>query len=381
MRYRPLLAVLASLAFACADPGPDTAGGFDAFVGSLEQEPDTGAYIVDGDLAVDSDKRLRDVYEAMREGGRPDLMAGSAGWGPERRHRLTYCVSAGLGERHGAVVAAMAEASAEWEASADVHFEHVAAQDGACDAAHTGVLFDVGGVEGVSYVARSFFPTASRAHRSVRLADAAFDGSLPLRAILAHQLGHALGLANAGCDASGVMQDLECAAGDLRVTEADAARAAAGRRRAERQGAAEVDTAPPLSEALFFGISRSVFAVAALALCFVFFGTLTGLLFVRKESARIALGVAAPLSFVLFVVAGAGLAIRGGWFEDGERAVVLPQRLVLREGPGEDATERHRAAEGERAWILETREDWVRVRVPTVGEGWAPSDAIGAVRP
>lgn len=223
MPNRLVLAACASLAFACADPGPET-GSFGAFVDSLEREADTGVYIVDGDLAVDSDKRLRDVYDAMREGGQPDLMAGSSVWGPERRHHLSYCVSDSLGERHGEVVAAMAEAAAAWEGVADVHFHHDANQDSSCNNNHRGVWFDVGGVEDVSYRARAFFPTASRVHRSVRLADAAFDGSLPLRAVLLHQLGHVLGLPNSGCEATGAMQSLECAGDDLEIDAADAGR-------------------------------------------------------------------------------------------------------------------------------------------------------------
>ena len=133
----------------------------------------------------------------------------------------------------------------------------------------------------------------------------------------------------------------------------DEARSAAGRRRADVQGVAEVDTAPPLAEALFGGISREAFAAMAMLSHIVLFGGLIGLLFVQKESRRLALGITAPLALALFAVSGTGLAVSSGWFEEGDPAVVLPQRVMLREGPDPRASERHRAVEGQRAWSLD----------------------------
>ena len=160
----------------------------------------------------------------------------------------------------------------------------------------------------------------------------------------------------------------------------DNARRAVGRRRARQHGEAEVDTGPPLVEALFGGLSRETFAVGTLALETITFGALIGLLFVKRESVRLALGITAPLAGIGALVFGTGLMLAVGWLEDGPPAVVLTEGASVREGPTRGAQERHRALEGQRAWILETQRDWSRVRVNEVGEGWLHEDDLGPVR-
>jgi tetratricopeptide (TPR) repeat protein len=161
----------------------------------------------------------------------------------------------------------------------------------------------------------------------------------------------------------------------------EAARSALGRRRAQSQGEAEVDSGPPLAEALFGSISRDVLAVATVVFDLVFFGVLIGLLFVERESARLGLGIAAPLVGIVLLVSGAGLALRSGWLEEGDPAVVLSERLALREGPDPEAAERHRALEGQRAWVTDRDGTWALVRVPSLGEGWVEAEHVGLVRP
>ncbi|MFK7991788.1 MAG: hypothetical protein AB8I08_37570 [Sandaracinaceae bacterium] len=161
----------------------------------------------------------------------------------------------------------------------------------------------------------------------------------------------------------------------------EAARAAVGRRRANARGAAEVDSAPPLAEALFGGVSREVFAGVSWIGSLVFFGALLGLLFVRRENVRLGLGIVAPLAFVLAASAGVGLVLSSGWIDEGAPGIVLEEGLSLREGPDPRAQERHRAVEGQRAWVLGTERSWMRVRVPGVGQGWVQHDAVGLVRP
>ena len=65
-----------------------------------------------------------------------------------------------------------------------------------------------------------------------------------------------------------------------------AARSAVGRRRADRQGMAQIDSAPPLAEALFGGVSREVFAVTTLAAEVVLCGALLGLLALATRRRR-----------------------------------------------------------------------------------------------
>lgn len=161
----------------------------------------------------------------------------------------------------------------------------------------------------------------------------------------------------------------------------ESARAAVGRRRANARGAAEVDSAPPLAEALFGGVSREVFAGVSWVASLLLFGALLGLLFVRRENVRLALGIVAPLAFVLTACAGVGLVLSSGWLDEGAPAVVLEEGLSLREGPDPRAQERHRAVEGQRAWVLGTEQGWARVRVPGVGQGWVQTASVGLVRP
>ena len=150
---------------------------------------------------------------------------------------------------------------------------------------------------------------------------------------------------------------------------------------AESMGEGEVDTAPPLSEALFGGIGRTTLAFIAVVSETALFIALLGLLFIRKESLRLALGVAAPLLAVVAIASGVGWALRAGWLEEGEPAVVVDLSAPLREGPDQHAEVRHTAREGQRAWVLDRERSWSRVRVPEVGEGWISNDEVGLVRP
>ncbi|HJL14663.1 MAG TPA: tetratricopeptide repeat protein [Sandaracinaceae bacterium LLY-WYZ-13_1] len=161
----------------------------------------------------------------------------------------------------------------------------------------------------------------------------------------------------------------------------EAARDALGGQRAQSEGEAEVDTGPPLSEAVFGGIPRGVLAGATLLFDLALFGVLIALLFARRESLRLGLGIAAPLLGLALIVSGVGLALSRGWLEEGEPAVVLAERASLREGPDPRAGERHQAREGQRAWILDADGGWRLVRIPSVGRGWVEAESIGRVRP
>lgn len=161
----------------------------------------------------------------------------------------------------------------------------------------------------------------------------------------------------------------------------EAARSALGGRRARSEGEAEVDAGPPLAEAFFGGISRDVLAALTLALDLGLFGVLIALLFVQRENARLGLGVAAPLIGLTLMVSAAGLALSSGWLDEGEPAVVIAEQAPLLEGPDPRARERHRAREGQRAWLLDRDGDWVRIRVPSIGQGWVEAHQIGRVRP
>jgi hypothetical protein len=157
------------------------------------------------------------------------------------------------------------------------------------------------------------------------------------------------------------------------------ARAALGRRRAEAQGEALVATRPPLGEALVGPFSESFLAWLVLGLDVVLFGILIAFRRTRREDARLALGIVAPIAGVLLVLAVAGLAVRSGAFEDGHPAVVLRENAPLHEGPDARARHRGRAVEGERARILAREGRWVRVRIGTDREGWMAAPDVGAI--
>ncbi len=160
----------------------------------------------------------------------------------------------------------------------------------------------------------------------------------------------------------------------------DAARSALGRMRAARMGEAEIDTGPPLAEALFGGVSRDALAIATWLLLLGLCGAILGLLFVRHEGRRLALGIATPLLAIGLGVSALGWSLRAGALDDGEPAVVLVERASLRDAPSEEAAELGRQLEGERAWILEESDGWALVRT-RAAEGWLPADEVGRVRP
>ncbi|MDQ3035734.1 MAG: M57 family metalloprotease [Myxococcota bacterium] len=213
IRYAILLAAIAG----CATGGEARsrqradALSFEQFVADAYLEPwEGGVYIVDGDTPAATIDELRAIYDrlGMRErsfdglgshgtalsvhtvGGRDAL------WDATQRMDLSYCVSTGFGARHASVVAAMDEATAAWEAAADIRFRHVTAEDGACNASNPRVLFDVSAQDtGGEYLARAFFPGDPRSMRNVIIDPTAFapSGAVTLVGILRHELGHVLG--------------------------------------------------------------------------------------------------------------------------------------------------------------------------------------------
>jgi hypothetical protein len=171
---------------------------FEEFEAQTYREPwDGGAYVVNGDTPVLDVKALREFYDAIVSSG--ELIVHSPGgvdavWTSTQKLQLTYCVSDSFGTRKAAAVAALATATANWEAAANVNFTHVTAQDSSCTATNTNVLFDVRPVSNQPYLARAFFPGQARSSRNVLVDTSAFGNvGWSLSAILTHELGHALG--------------------------------------------------------------------------------------------------------------------------------------------------------------------------------------------
>ncbi|WP_375770197.1 M57 family metalloprotease [Archangium gephyra] len=218
-------------------------------------EDEGGVYVVNQDEAVEGVEGLRAYYDNYVANGDVGATGGelavyySGGdikWSATQARSLTYCVSSSsFGSNYSKVVTAMANATAAWEATANVDFIHSSSYDSNCSASQTGVLFDVRQTRTQQYVARAFFPNSSRSGRNILISTSAFGnmGAWTLTGVLRHELGHTLGfrhehtrLSSTGCyedsawraltsyDASSVMHYPQCngsQTGDLVLTSMD----------------------------------------------------------------------------------------------------------------------------------------------------------------
>ncbi|HZI14477.1 MAG TPA: FG-GAP-like repeat-containing protein [Myxococcus sp.] len=182
------------------EPLGRTSETFEGFLRTVTRDRETGAWLVEGDLAFPTVERVREYWE-QRPGRAGGLVVHQSGgvdvaWAGTDRTRLTYCVSqGGFGSAYGTVVQAMAQAANAWEAVAPVDFHHMAAQDGNCNELNHNVVFSVEYTSGQLYTASAFFPNFPRSDRRlmVDLYNATHSAPKTLTGILRHELGHALG--------------------------------------------------------------------------------------------------------------------------------------------------------------------------------------------
>ena len=175
---------------------------FDEFASTVYKEPfEDGVFIVDGDMPVHNEKKLREVYEAAYPvegaltleslGGQPAV------WSDTQKKQLTYCVSNNFGNLKARAVEAMAIAAGDWEAAADVDFIYVPSEDANCNQNNNNVLFDFRLINNAPYSGRAFFPGDPRQFRNVIVSGFTFTNFVSpdnqLLGVLRHELGHVLG--------------------------------------------------------------------------------------------------------------------------------------------------------------------------------------------
>jgi tetratricopeptide (TPR) repeat protein len=172
---------------------------------------------------------------------------------------------------------------------------------------------------------------------------------------------------------------------DLRPDDGEAAaalaiaRAAVGKRRAERHGEATVETRPPLAEALVRSYREDSLAILSLFFDALCFAALLGHRRARSDQLRTGLAVTASLAGLCALLFLSGLAIKRGAFREGQPAIVLRDGAELREAPDPRALARGEAAEGGSAQVLAREAGFARVRTATGALGWITDTDIGLI--
>ncbi|HJL01976.1 MAG TPA: tetratricopeptide repeat protein [Polyangiaceae bacterium LLY-WYZ-15_(1-7)] len=156
----------------------------------------------------------------------------------------------------------------------------------------------------------------------------------------------------------------------------EAARALLAERRAAEEGVGEIETARGFGDALVRPFSEAGLAWTVLGAEALLFLTIALLFRARRRLGVVLVLIVATL---VFLASGFGLLAKRRAFAEGEPAVVLEDRAVLREGPDERHPARGEAREGDWATILE-RDDagFVLVEVGS-RRGWVHEDAVGAI--
>jgi serralysin len=168
---------------------------FEEFRASAERLGD--GYVVDGDIFLNSEDKLREFYYSYPGEGALTVnqtFSGDDLWAFPSRYGLTYCVSNDFAANKARLVQELEIAARSWSDLVGVRYQYLSAEDGDCDASNNDVGFHV--VPRPGSTSSAFFPSYPRADRSFRVADTAFtttEGGRDLQGILRHELGHTLG--------------------------------------------------------------------------------------------------------------------------------------------------------------------------------------------
>lgn len=147
----------------------------------------------------------------------------------------------------------------------------------------------------------------------------------------------------------------------------------------------EIEVAPKsgLGAALELGLSRvSVSEVSwATSLAYLLcIALLLVRLFAASEGARRALGGAALLCVVVFLVEAGALCLKLHHDRSDRSAVVLAGEVEVRSGPSENFDTVFKLHAGSAVDVAETRGLWHRVEASPTLRGWLPKDSVESVR-
>ncbi|WNG50358.1 hypothetical protein F0U60_44175 [Archangium minus] len=175
--------------------------GFKKFKANAVQDPQTGLYIVDGDVPVRSLEEMREYYDSLQlPSNALSLRRAGVYWDASERRQLTYCIEKSVFENdhYNKVVWAMKEAAKQWEETLDVDFTHIQSEDATCSAFNGNVMFGVsrhtsfGGM--INAAAFAFYPDFMRINRTLMITRFGLDNDhYDLTDTLRHELGHILG--------------------------------------------------------------------------------------------------------------------------------------------------------------------------------------------
>lgn len=156
-------------------------------------------------------------------------------------------------------------------------------------------------------------------------------------------------------------------------------RQALGQRQASASGEAIVATRPPLVEAIFAKVTAGELATALLVGAWALVICLWSLRWLRGETERLAVGIAAALSALFAFAGGLGLGAKTDWGAEGSRGLVVTEAAPVREGPDEHATLREELAEGTRVRTLGRIRDYVRIETPSGVSAYMRATDVGEI--
>jgi hypothetical protein len=181
---------------------PDKTPTFEEFEAATARDPH-GQYIVNGDEAIGTKAELRGYYELMVSSADTDhqsIIVNQSGggddvWSASEALDLTYCISDEFGADKADIAAVTAAGAGQWEAaSSGIDFIYVPSEDGNCTTSNSAVLFSVEPVVTSQYIARAFFPSSPASEQNVLVADSIWSSGWAPENVMAHELGHVLGL-------------------------------------------------------------------------------------------------------------------------------------------------------------------------------------------